>query len=302
MDVHIDVVRTPDSRFESLPGYDFKPHYLEDLVGYEGLRLHYVDEGPPDGPIVLCLHGQPTWSYLYRKMIPVFLEAGHRVLAPDWFGFGRSDKPVEDSAYDWDFHHGTMTAFVDALGLERITLVCQDWGGLLGLTLPVSHPEVVSRLLVMNTALGIGRSAGEGFERWLAFVKANPDFDVVRLMKRTVPGLSDEEARAYGAPYPDMKFKAGVRRFPRLVPTSAEMPGAARSRKAATFWSTRWRGPTFMAVGALDPVLGPRTMAFLRSLIRGCPEPLLLPEAGHFVQERGDLVARAALAAFARDA
>jgi haloalkane dehalogenase len=294
----IESLRTPDERFAELPDWPYEPHYIDDLPGYEGLRLAYVDEGPADGPVVLCLHGQPTWSYLYRKMIPVFVEAGHRVLAPDWFGFGRSDKPIADEVYTWGFHHKTMLAFVERLGLERITLVCQDWGGLLGLTLPVTHPELIERLIIMNTALAVGTDPGQGFRDWLAYVEAKPDFDVAGLMKRSIPGASDELATAYAAPFPDARYKAGVRRFPLLVAIEPDMEGADTARQAASFWSTRWSGPSFMAVGAQDPVLGPKVMKMMRAMIRGCPEPLVLEDQGHFVQESGDVVARAALAAF----
>lgn len=299
----IEFKRTPDDRFEALPEWPYAPHYLEDLPGelpcYKGLRLAYVDEGPRDGHVFLCLHGQPSWSYLYRKMIPVFVEAGHRVLAPDWFGFGRSDKPTDDAVYTWDFHHGTMTGFIEAMQLERITLVCQDWGGVLGLTLPVTHPDLIARLIVMNTGLAVGVPPGQGFLDWLEYSKANPDFDVAGLMRRAIPGASEQLAAAYAAPFPDASFKAGVRRFPLLVPISLDMDGAATSIRASTFWSTQWSGPTFMAVGEQDPVLGPHVMTALRGLIRGCPEPLMLPDQGHFVQESGDVVARAALRAFA---
>ncbi|HPJ19812.1 MAG TPA: alpha/beta fold hydrolase, partial [Actinomycetota bacterium] len=134
----MDILRTPDDRFTDLPGFHWEPNYVD----LDGLRMAYVDAGPPDGEVVLCLHGEPTWSYLYRKMIPVFVEAGMRVVAPDWFGFGRSDKPVHDADFTWDFHYSSMLGFVDALGLQRVTLVVQDWGGLLGLTLPVTHPDL----------------------------------------------------------------------------------------------------------------------------------------------------------------
>ena len=295
----IEFKRTPDDRFDGLPDWPYAPHYLEDLPGYEGLRLAYVDEGPPNAHVFLCLHGQPSWSYLYRKMIPVFVGAGHRVLAPDWFGFGRSDKPTDDAVYTWDFHHGTMTAFIEAMQLQRVTLVCQDWGGVLGLTLPATHPDLIARLIIMNTALAVGTNPGKGFMQWLDYVKQNPDFDVAGLMQRAIPGASEALAAAYNAPFPGVEFKAGVRRFPLLVPISPDMDGAAVAQQAASFWSTKWSGPTFMAVGEQDPVLGPKVMAMMRGLIRGCPEPLMVPDQGHFVQESGDLVARAALQAFA---
>jgi haloalkane dehalogenase len=297
----IEFLRTPDERFERLPGFDYAPHYLEGLPGYESLRVHYLDvppAGPASGRTVLCLHGQPTWCYLYRKMIPVFVAAGHRVVAPDFFGFGRSDKPVDDALYTFDFHRGLLLRFIESLDLERVTLVVQDWGGLLGLTLPMEFPERIDRLIVMNTGLGIGRSPGPGFDAWKAFVAAKPDFDIAGMMKRAVAGMTDAEAAAYDAPFPDRRYKAGVRRFPALVPVSPDMQGVDVSRRAAEFLRERWEGRSFMAVGMQDPVLGPPVMQVLARTIRGCRPPLELPQAGHFVQEHGREVAVAALAAF----
>ncbi len=294
----IEALRTPDDRFAGLPGYAFEPRYIDDLAGYEGLRLQYLDEGAPGGHVFLCLHGEPTWGYLYRKMMPVFVNAGHRVIAPDFFGFGRSDKPVEDSTYTFGFHRTTLLRFIERLDLKNITLVVQDWGGLLGLTLPMEMPARVSRLLVMNTTLAVGETPGAGFDGWKAYVKANPNLNVGALMKRSTPILSDAEAAAYDAPFPDQRFKAGVRRFPELVMVSPDMEGVEVSRRAASWWSQEWRGQTFMAVGMKDPVLGPPAMAALRKTIRGCPAPLEIPEGGHFVQEWGDEIARAALKAF----
>lgn len=228
----------------------------------------------------------------------MFLEAGHRVIAPDLFGFGRSDKPVDDTTYSWDFHRDSLTAFIAHLGLESVTLVCQDWGGLLGLTLPVDHPGLVQRLLVMNTALGTGRAPGPGFEAWADFVKNNPDFEVGRLFARSVNGITDAEVAAYQAPFPDRLYMAGARTFPALVPVTPDAPGAAISREALAYWNTAWSGPTFMAIGMQDPVLGPPAMHALRKAIAGCPEPMEVAEGGHFVQEHGEAVARAALTAW----
>ena len=295
----IEAVRTPDARFADLPDYPWSPHYVDDLPGFEGLRMHYLDEGPRGAaPTFLCLHGEPTWSYLYRKMIPVFVAAGGRVVAPDWFGFGRSDKPVDRDVYTFHFHRDSALRLVERLDLRDVTLVCQDWGGLIGLTLPVDRPDLIARLLVMNTALAVGTSPGAGFEQWRDFVASNPDFDVGRLMRRSVPSLSDAEVAAYDAPFPDATSKAGVVTFPAIVPTSPDMPGAAVSRKALRWWQA-FEGPSFMAVGAQDPVLGLPVMRALRKAIRGCPEPMVLEDAGHFVQEAGDRVANAALEAFA---
>ena len=295
-----DVLRTPEEQFHGLPDFPYTPNYLEDLKGYEGLRMHYLDEGPQDAAITfLCLHGEPTWSYLYRKMIPVFTAAGHRVVAPDYFGFGRSDKPVQDDVYQFDFHRGSLFAFIDQLDLSGIVLVCQDWGGLLGLTLPMDLPDRIKRLLVMNTTLGTGDvELSDGFKAWRKYVQETPDFNVGQLMKRSCPMLSDGEVAAYDAPFPDDQYKAGVRRFPAMVPDHPQAPGAELSRRAREWLKTAWSGESFMAVGMKDPVLGPPVMKGLRKLIQGCPEPLEIDDAGHFVQEWGGVVARKALEHF----
>jgi pimeloyl-ACP methyl ester carboxylesterase len=290
----VEVLRTPDERFAGLPGWPFVPQYL--LQG--ALRMHYVDEGPRDAQVTaLCLHGEPSWCYLYRKMLPVFTAAGVRVVAPDFFGFGRSDKPVDDGWYSFDRHRDAMLAFVDALDLHHILLVCQDWGGLIGLTLPMARPGRFTRLLVMNTGLGTG-TVTEGFRQWRAYNNTQPDLAVGRLMQRGCPGLTDAEAAAYDAPFPDVRYKAGVRAFPNLVPDGDDAPGAALSREAARFWRERWSGDSFMAIGLADPVLGRAAMRLLHGLIRGCPPPLEIAEAGHFVQEWGEPVAQAALRHF----
>lgn len=292
-----DILRTPEARFANLPGFDFKPHTLE----WRGMRIHYIDEPPAKPgeptPTVLCLHGEPTWSYLYRKMIPPFVASGARVVAPDFPGFGRSDKPADDATYSFDFHRAFLLDFVERLDLRNITLVVQDWGGLLGLTLPMEAPERYARLLAMNTALGTGDvPLTEGFVAWRAYVAKNPNLDCAKLMARSCPQLSAAEAAAYEAPFPDASYKGGVRRFPQLVPDALDAPGAAISRSARDWWRTSWAGETFMAVGATDPVLGPPVMQGLATLIRGCPQPWIHPQAGHFVQEWGDEVAHAALA------
>jgi len=294
------ILRTPDERFENLPGFPFAPHYLEDLPGLENLRVHYLDEGPQDAEAVwLCLHGEPAWSYLYRKMIPVFVRAGHRVVAPDFIGFGRSDKPTDESVYTFDFHRNLLLAVIDRLDLRGLRLVCQDWGGILGLTLPMSRPDRFAALLVMNTTLGTGDvPLGEGFLSWRDFVRARPDFDIAGLMRRGTPVLSPEEAAAYAAPFPDAAYKAGVRRFPELVPDHPEVPGATLSRKARDWWKSEWRGKSLMAIGMKDPVLGPPTMRYLHGIIRHGPPPIEVPEAGHFVQEWGEPIAERAVIAF----
>ncbi len=290
----MNVLRTPDERFAGLSGWPYAPQYLQ----LDGLRMHYVDEGPRDAAVTaLCLHGQPSWAYLYRKMIPVFAGAGLRVVAPDWFGFGRSDKPEDDAWYSFDRHRESMLHFVEQMDLRNLMVVVQDWGGLLGLTLPLQQPDRYTRLLVMNTGLGTG-TVTEGFKQWRAYANSQPDMAIGKLFLRGNPGMTAEEAAAYDAPFPDARYKAGVRRFPNLVPDSEDAPGAEVSRQAARFWSEQWSGDSFMAIGMQDPVLGPPAMQSLRKLIRGCPEPMEVADGGHFVQERGGPVAEAALRYF----
>ncbi len=296
----IDYLRTPEDRFDNLPNFPFLPHYLEDLMGYEGLRLHFVDEGPKQSQTTfLCLHGEPTWSYLYRKMIPVFLETGARVVAPDFFGFGRSDKPIEESTYTFHFHREFLLRFIEKLDLENITLVCQDWGGILGLTLLPDMPNRFSRLVIMNTVLTTGDfPLGKGFEEWRTWIHAHPDMSIAKLMKRACPHLTEAECMAYDAPFPDRRFKAGVRRFPDIVPAEPDSEGTKVSRRTSAYLNSQWKGNIFLAVGLNDPVLGELTMNVLRKQIKGCPPPYIIPEGSHFLQEWGDIIAREALTAF----
>ena len=302
MPLRDDALRTPEERFEALPGYPWAPHYVADLPALGGLRMHYLDEGPHDAPLTwLCLHGNPAWSYLYRKMIPDFLRAGHRVVAPDLIGFGRSDKPKKEASHTFSWHRQALLEFVERLDLRQVVLVVQDWGGLLGLTLPMAAPERYSGLLVMNTALGTGDAPlSPGFLAWREMCAKNPEFDVARLFGRGNPQMSPGECAAYNAPFPDRGHRAALRAFPPMVPEFPDSDGAAVSRQAREFWSTRWSGQSMMAVGAQDPVLGPPVMEALRAQIRGCPEAMILPQAGHFVQEHGEAIAQAAVGYFRR--
>ncbi|WP_040370433.1 haloalkane dehalogenase [Blastomonas sp. AAP53] len=297
----IQALRTPDTAFDAVPDFDYPVEYAEDLPGYEGLRAAWIDAGPQNADrVFLCLHGEPSWPFLYRRMIPVFLASGARVIAPDLFGFGRSDKPVRQEDFSFDFHRDHLLRLVERLDLRNITMVVQDWGGLLGLTLPVDpgFAARLSRFLVMNTGLGQGESPGPGFEAWKAYALSTPDMPVGRIIARGTPHLTEAEIAAYDAPYPGPEYKAGAQVFPALVPVRPDMAGAKLGKAAAQFWREDWTGESFMAVGAADPVLGTEPMARLRSLIRGCPEPLVIPDGGHFVQEWGEQIARAALASF----
>lgn len=297
-----DALRTPDARFADLPGYAWSPRYVSDLPSLAGLRLHHLDEGPRDAPRTwLCLHGNPAWSYLYRRMIPVFTAAGDRVVAPDLIGFGRSDKPKRDGFHGFEWHRRVLIELVERLDLRRVVLVVQDWGGLLGLTLPMEAPDRYSGLLVMNTKLATGDvPLSPGFLAWREMCAKHPDFDVGRLFARGNPHLGADECAAYNAPFPDRGHRAALRAFPAMVPEAPDDEGADTSRQARDFWRERWQGQTLMAIGQRDPVLGEPVMRALQHEIRACPEPMLLPEAGHFVQEHGERIAREACAFFGR--
>ena len=290
----MDALRTPPERFDHLPGFAAVAHgFASDATA--GLRMAYLDEGPRDSTrVFLCLHGNPSWSYLYRKMIPVFTASGGRVVAPDLLGFGRSDKPVHEADHSFAFHRDSLIALVEHLDLRHVTLVVQDWGGLFGLTLPMQAPERFERLLVMNTGFGTGRVT-EGFRAWRTFSNSKPDLDVGNLFRRSEPTLSAAECAAYDVPFPDARYKAALRAFPNLVPDGDDAPGAAVSREAMQWFATQWQGSSFMAVGMKDPVMGIDAMLSLRKAIRGCPEPLRIDEGGHFVQEHGERIAHAAL-------
>ena len=297
----IAALRTPDERFANLPDFEFPVGYVDDLPGYEGLRIAYVDAGPNDAErTFLCLHGEPSWSFLYRRMIPAFLESDARVVAPDLLGFGRSDKPVKQSDYSFTFHRNYLLALVERLDLKNITLVVQDWGGLLGLTLPVDETfkPRLERLIVMNTGLGLGRGMTEGFKAWKSYALSTPDLPIGALIARGTPHLTEAEIAAYDAPYPSPEYKAGAQVFPALVPVEPEMEGVDISQAAAKFWAEEWSGKSFMAIGMADPVLGPPAMMSLHKVIRGCPPPMEIAEGGHFVQEWGEEVAAAALISF----
>jgi tRNA(adenine34) deaminase len=301
-----DALRTPDDRFSDLPGYPWQPHYLSDLPALGGLRMHYLDEGPAPAPAQdgqpltwLCLHGNPAWSYLYRKMIPVLLASGARVVAPDLIGFGRSDKPKKDSAHTFSWHRQVLLDFIERLDLRNVVLVVQDWGGLLGLTLPMEAPQRYRGLLVMNTLLATGETPlSPGFVAWRTMCAQNPEFDVARLFARGNPHMRSEECAAYNAPFPDRGHRAALRAFPAMVPEHLDDDGASVSRRARSFWSSQWQGQSLMAIGQQDPVLGEPVMRALQASIRGCPEPMLLQQAGHFVQEHGEAIAQAAVGHF----
>ncbi len=284
--------RTPDDRFAALPGYGFAPHYVD--VG-DGLRMHYVDEGPRDAEPVLMLHGEPSWCYLYRKMIPIIVNAGLRAVAPDLIGFGRSDKPVNRDDYTYQAHVDWTASLVEQLDLRGITLVCQDWGGLIGLRIAAEHPERFARIVAANTFLPTGDNPpGEAFLRWQQFSQTVPDFqagNIVRGGCRTA--LSPEVIAAYDAPFPDDSYKAGARQFPALVPTRPDDPASDANRKA---WEVlrRWDKPFLTAFSDEDPITRNADKAF-QSLVPGTKgQPhTTIKGGGHFLQEdRGEELAQ----------
>jgi haloalkane dehalogenase len=289
-------LRTPDERFANLPGYDFEPHYVEVPAGDgDKLRLHYIDEGPRDANPVLMLHGEPSWCYLYRKMIPIIVKAGHRAVAPDLIGFGRSDKPANRNDYTYQSHVDWTTAFVEALDLRNITLVCQDWGGLIGLRIAAENPDRFARIVAANTFLPTGdRPASEAFLRWQNYSQVVPDFDSGWIVNSgCTTDLSDEIKDAYRAPFPDDLYKEGARQFPKLVPTSPDDPAAPANRKA---WETlsKWDKPFLCAFGDSDPVTKGGDRAFQEMVpgTKGQPHTTIAG-GGHFIQEdRGEELAK----------
>jgi haloalkane dehalogenase len=280
----MEFLRTPDGRFVDLPGYPFAPHYV--TVG-DGLRVHYVDEGPRGAPAVLMLHGEPSWSYLYRKMIPVVAAAGHRVVAPDLVGFGRSDKPVRREDYTYQRHVDWMRAVLEALDLRGITLVCQDWGGLIGLRLVAEHPERFARVVAANTFLPTGdRPAGPAFLAWRQYSQETAHFHVGGIVRGgCVTELSPGVIAAYDAPFPDDTYTAGARQFPMLVPIAPDDPAAAPNRKA---WEVlaRWTRPFLTAFSDSDPVTAGADRLLQQAIpgARGQPHTTIAG-AGHFLQE-----------------
>ena len=304
-----DALRTPDSAFENLPAYPWSAHYISDLPALAGLRMHYLDEaGRVEGDgskslTYLCLHGNPAWSYLYRKMMAHLLLSGHRVVVPDLVGFGKSDKPKKDGFHTFDLHRQILFQLVEKLDLQNIILVVQDWGGILGLTLPMDAAHRYRGLLVMNTILACGNTPlSAGFLAWRDMCNKNPQFDVARLLARGNPQMSAAECAAYSAPFPDKGYRAALRAFPRLVPDGETAGGASLSRRAQQFWRECWTGQTMMVIGAQDPVLGAPVMQELRNSLSGCGEPVVMQQAGHFVPEHGEQVAAMALNFFTRTA
>ncbi len=279
----MEILRTPDERFANLPGYSFAPHYVE----ISGVRIHYVDEGPEGAAPVLMLHGEPSWSYLYRKMIPIITAASYRVIAPDLVGFGRSDKPAQREDYTYQRHVNWMRGLLEALDLRHITLMCQDWGGLIGLRLAAEHEGRFARIVASNTFLPTGDTpAGKAFLRWQRYSQEAPVFHAGGIVKGAcVSEIGPEIVAAYDAPFPDDRYLAGARQFPMLVPTSPDDPASAPNRAA---WEVlkRWEKPFLTAFGDSDPITRGGD-SFFQAVVpgtRGQPHTTLTG-AGHFLQE-----------------
>ena len=279
----MEILRTPDERFNNLPNFDFAPQYVE----IAGLRIHYVDEGPRVAAPVLMLHGEPSWSYLYRKMIPIITTAGHRAVAPDLAGFGRSDKPARREDYTYQFHVDVMTGLIKSLDLREITLVGQDWGGLIGLRIAAEHPDRFARIVVANTGLPTGdQPMTEGFLRWREYSQTVENFHVGGIIKGgCVNDPPPEVIAAYNAPFPDDSYKAGARQFPLLGPIGPDDPASEANRRA---WEVlrRWEKPMLTAFSDGDPVTrgGERVFQKLVPGAQGQPH-VTITTAGHFLQE-----------------
>jgi haloalkane dehalogenase len=292
----VDAFRTPDERFADLPGYDFEPNYAE----VDGLRLHYVDEG--EGRPVVCFHGEPTWAYLYRKMLVPLVGAGHRVVCPDYAGFGRSDKPTDRGWYSYDRHVESVSALLGGLDLSDAVVVVQDWGGPIGLRWAVENAERVGALVILNTGLFTGR-VSKGFMAWRNFAEKNPDLPVGFVIGGgTATELPEDVVAAYEAPFPDAASKAGAAQFPLLVPTSDEEPGAAEMRAVADELS-RWEKPALVAFSDSDPVFPyPRGGEAFIKMIPTVEDQTKIEGAAHFLQEdRGELIAERILGFLAPD-
>jgi haloalkane dehalogenase len=281
------VLRTPDERFANLPDYSFAPHYREIPSG-EGasLRLHCLDEGPADADPVLLMHGEPSWCFLYRKIVPGLVARGHRAVAPDLIGFGRSDKPSEQGDYTYERHVQWMSDWLTGLDLKRITLFCQDWGGLIGLRLVAAFPERFARVVVANTGLPVGTGATPAFEQWLNFSQSIPELPVGNIVNMgTQRELTDAEMNAYLAPYPEESFKAGARRFPALVPITPNHPSVAEN-KAAWAVLEGFTKPFLTAFSDGDPVTRGGEKPF-QARVPGAKgqKHVTIAGGGHFLQE-----------------
>jgi haloalkane dehalogenase len=279
----MEILRTPDERFSNLPNFDFAPQYVE----IAGLRIHYVDEGPRVAAPVLMLHGEPSWSYLYRKMIPIITTAGHRAVAPDLAGFGRSDKPARREDYTYQFHVDVMTGLIKSLDLREITLVGQDWGGLIGLRIAAEHPDRFARIVVANTGLPTGdQPMTEGFLRWREYSQTVENFHVGGIIKGgCVNDPPPEVIAAYNAPFPDDGYKAGARQFPLLVPIGPDDPASEANRRA---WEVlrRWEKPLLTAFSDGDPVTRGGERVFQKLVPGAQDQPhVMIAGAGHFLQE-----------------
>lgn len=284
----MDVLRTPDERFADLPDFPFTPHYVEvDSGDGAALRMHYLDEGPADGEVVLLLHGEPSWSYLYRRMIPVLVDAGLRAVAIDLVGFGRSDKPVDRDDYSYQAHVDWTRSAIEAIGLSDITLVCQDWGGLIGLRLVGENPEWFARVVAANTMLPTGdHHPGDAFLAWQKFSQEVPVFPAGQIVNgATVSTLSPDVIAAYDAPFPDASYQAGARQFPMLVPISPDDPAASANRAA---WAAlgRFEKPFLSAFSDSDPITG-AAEPVLRGHVPGArgQSHVTIADGGHFLQE-----------------
>ena len=284
-------IRTPEKQFENLPGYAFDPHYVE----IDGMRMHYVDEGPPDADPVLLLHGEPSWSYLYRHMIPPLAASGLRVLAPDLIGFGKSDKPTKKSDYSYERHVDWMREFVETVDLTNITLFCQDWGSLIGLRIAAEHEARFARIALGNGGLPTGdQQMPDAFMKWRTFALHSPYFPIGKIIQRgTTTDIGDDVVAAYDAPFPSRKYKAGARKFPALVPITPDDPASTANRAAWDVFG-KWEKPFLTTFSNKDPITRGGDKAWQRHVPGAQGQPhVTIENAGHFLQEdKGEEIAR----------
>lgn len=293
-----EFIRTPETRFLNLDNFPYTPSYIQNLKDSDGARLSYIDEQSDSKETALFLHGNPTWSYCYRKMIPIMLESGFRAIAPDMIGFGRSDKPIYQQWHTFEKHINILRSFIETLDLTNITLICHDWGGMFGLNLVPSMPHRFKRIIALNTMLCTGDIMPEIWYRWLAYSNGHPNLDPTECLIDCGCTLTRSEISSFLAPYPNALYKAAFRQFPNFIPDRPERFGAQLGQDSVKFWQQHWQGESFVAIGMMDEILRNPTNDLACKVIRGCPTPMRIESAGHFLFEWGDQVLQEALKSF----
>ena len=291
-----EFIQTPEHYFHNIDNYPYTPNYINDIPETGGGRLHYVDVGQDINGVALCLHGNNTWGYCYRKMIQPLVEHGYRVIVPDMIGFGRSDKPVYQSWHSYQQHRSIMMSFIQKLNLQNIMLVCHDWGGIIGLTIPPDMPDRFNKLVITNTMLYTGDRMCNDWYNWLQ--RSNKeDIDIPKFIQQRSIVSINEDLSAYAAPFPTSMYRAATRAFPNFIPDVDHVPGFDVGTRAIDFYKNTWNGQCFVAIGSKDHVMASTTLA-LAHTIKNCMNPMIIEEAGHFINEWGDQIIKKALLSF----